>query len=255
MSLHVIETGEVVEEMTRVEAERITSRIADKLDSIADNLEQVLPLIGEALTRKAWEALEYDSPTDYVSDRFATALTRLPRDIRKPIVMELSAAGMSTRAIAPIVGAKSHMTVSNDLNAVGVQKCTPETESSSLTDDPGQVTKLTGANSVTDPGDKVREALANSALPKSENIIGMDGKEYKRPEPKPGPGPSEPKRPPLPEQIFNAIYDLGKVIDRLERLTNDDRFSRAKEQVALKHESDLKRHQDALQSIISKLTS
>lgn len=114
--LHVIETGEVVESMTPVEAERITSRIADKLDAIADNLEQVLPLISEALTRDAWQALGYASPTAYVSERFAGALTRLAPEIRRPVVAELSAAGMSTRAISPVVGV-SQRQVSTDVRS------------------------------------------------------------------------------------------------------------------------------------------
>lgn len=45
MTVVNVETGEVVETLTRVEAERLTARIADKLDGIADNLEQVMPLI------------------------------------------------------------------------------------------------------------------------------------------------------------------------------------------------------------------
>lgn len=102
--LALVATGEVIEAMTRVEAERITARIADKLDTIADHLEQVMPLIGEALTREAWRALGYQTPQAYVEERFKGALTRLPREVRRPVVAELSAAGMSTRAIAPIVG-------------------------------------------------------------------------------------------------------------------------------------------------------
>lgn len=195
MSLHIIETGEVVEPLTKVEAERLTARIADKLDSIADNLEQVLPLIGEALTRQAWSALEYPSPTAYVRERFAGALTRLPYEIRQPVVHQLSAAGMSTRAIAPIVGV-SKSQVANDLDA-GVQKWTPE-----------------------------------PSLPTSERIIGMDGKTYTRPEPQPEPtDPPKQKRRPITDQARDAGWELRRAVERLERIYSDERYMRSKNEI------------------------
>lgn len=96
-----------------------------------------------------------------------------------------------------------------------------------FTDEPGRVQPVTGT------------------------ITGMDGKTYTRPQPK---DPVD-RRPPLPEQIFNAVYDLGKVVDRLERLVEDDRFNRIKEEVASKHESDLNRNIDALHGIINRFSN
>lgn len=58
--------------------------------------------------------------------------------------------GMSTRAIAPIVGA-SQKTVDRDIR--GESFDSPAPESSPLTDEPGQVVKLTGSNSVVNPGE------------------------------------------------------------------------------------------------------
>lgn len=46
-------------------------------------------------------------------------------DDRQELVRVLSAEGMSTRAIAPIVGA-SHMTVANDIVELGVKNFTPD---------------------------------------------------------------------------------------------------------------------------------
>lgn len=241
MSLHVIETGEVVEEMTRVEAERITSRIADKLDSIADNLEQVLPLIGEALTRMAWRALDYASPTAYVSERFAGTLTRLPVEVRRPVVAQLNAAGMSTRAIAPIVGVQ-HSAVAKDLRKQGVSNGhTLEAETERLTDEPGQVIKLTGSNSVVSPGED---------LPKPEKITGMDGKEYKRPEPKPD---NKPRPESITSQFTGAITELNKILDKFYRISENKNFDRNKEQVATLHGSDLNRAISELQTLADAL--
>ena len=52
-----------------------------------------------------------------VQDRFGGALTRLPVDLRRPVVHELASAGMSTRAIAPVVGVSKSL-VAQDLNEV-----------------------------------------------------------------------------------------------------------------------------------------
>lgn len=102
---------------------------------------------------------------------------RLARGERQEMVQMLSAEGMSTRAIAPIVGA-DHVTVSRDL--AGVSNATPAPV---LTDNPGRIVKLTGPNSPT-------------------TTTGMDGKTYTRPAPQPEISepaePSKPKRPPLP---------------------------------------------------------
>ena len=200
-ALSVVETGEVVEAMSTVEAERITARIADKLDAIADNLEQVLPLIGEALTRRAWEVLGYASPTAYVAERFAGALDRLSPEVRRPVVAQLSAAGMSTRAIAPVVGA-AKSSVDRDLQV-----------SRSGTPDPSP------------PGQ----------LPEAPAVVGMDGKTYPRPEAPAladdAPAP-KPKRAPLRKSVDDAAWNLRRATERLARVVADDRFDPQKSEMA-----------------------
>lgn len=108
-----------------------------------------LVLVSQRLNLPQWRALDYASPTAYVSERFAGALTRLPVEVRRPVVAQLSAAGMSTRAIAPIIG-KAQQTVSDDIRASQIQVTgnrSPEHPEAPapLTDEPGQVVKLTGA--------------------------------------------------------------------------------------------------------------
>lgn len=236
--LHIVETGEVIEEMTRVEAERITSRIADKLDSIADDYEQVVPLIGEALTRNAWKSLGYASPTDYVSERFSGSLKRLPLEVRRPVVKELSEAGMSTRTIAPLVG-RSREIVARDIRS-GVNNV--DTSSAPKSD-----AELLAGKPWVPPTEP--ETTTRWGLPKSDKIIGPDGKHYTRPEPK---EPQKPRRNPLPDQFFKAIYDLQKNIERVERLIEDDRFQQNKEQIALRHKSDLLRSAELLEELLHK---
>lgn len=251
MSLQIIETGEVIEPMSKVEAERITARIADKLDGIADNLEQVLDLIGQALTRQAWKPLGYASPTAYVSERFSGALQRLPIETRRSVVGELSAAGMSTRAIAPIVGV-GNKTVARDIAATvspdtvdpdrkvisldGRQRpaTQPKPEPADLdewrgevlhqAEEDGEIVRITGPDSVADPGE---------AFPEQE--------------------PARPRRTPLTDSIFNAVYDLCRRVESVRKLCDDDRFPQNAEKVAQKHLNDLLQCRDLLQQVIDQL--
>lgn len=151
MSLVNTETGELVEAMSETEAKRISQRISLRLDTIADNYDAVLPLIREAIERQAWMALGYRSPGEYAAEEFGGALSRLGAEFRQDVVRELSASGMSTRAIAPVVGV-SHMTVSNDLNS-GVKPFTP-----------------------------AQAPVPSESAPPSP-VTGLDGKTYTRPAP------------------------------------------------------------------------
>ena len=226
-ALSVVETGEVVEAMSTVEAERITARIADKLDAIADNLEQVLPLIGEALTRRAWEVLGYASPTAYVAERFAGALGRLAPEVRRPVVAQLSAAGMSTRAIAPVVGV-SQSSVRDDIQVSRTYSPAP--------------------------------ADVSGALPEAPAVVGMDGKAYPRPEAPaladdaPDPTPArKTKRRPITDVARDAGLDLHKVSGQLERLMADDRFSGNKSEVAAHLRHHLAHATEVLQDLNSRI--
>lgn len=116
--------AELVASLTEDEAERLTLRISLKLGVLADSYESVMPLIREAIDRNAHEVLGYPSVGAYAADRFGDTLTRLGVEMRRDVVKELTAAGMSTRAIAPVVGV-NNATVHRDL-AAGVADATPE---------------------------------------------------------------------------------------------------------------------------------
>ena len=109
--------------LTPTEARQITQQIALLAGSIADGMDRLVVRIREAQTGRAHEALGYRSWTEYVSVEFAGVLPRLQREPRADFVRELAASGMSTRAIAPVVGA-SKSTVADDL--ASVQKWTVE---------------------------------------------------------------------------------------------------------------------------------
>lgn len=121
-------TGEVLD-LDRGAAERRAERITLRLDAIADNYRAVLPMIREAIEKRDDLALGYRSPGDYVSDRFGQSLAGLGIEVRRAVVGELTEAGLSTRAIAPVVGV-SQKTVDRDARQVSHLTHLPQSSSS-----------------------------------------------------------------------------------------------------------------------------
>jgi hypothetical protein len=99
----------------QLRAEDIRSRV----ETIADNFEALPVLIAEAFNDGDWQALGYESWETYVKAEFHTGIIRVNKAIRKAWVKELTAGGMTTREIAPVVNV-DQSTVVRDLQ--------PETE-------------------------------------------------------------------------------------------------------------------------------
>lgn len=198
-ALRVVETGEVIEAMGRDEAQRVTDEIAIHLDSIAEHFETVMPLIREALTREAWKALDYRSVSEYVSIRFASAFARFPRDLRQKVVHELTAAGMSTRAIAPVFDV-SNKTIHQDRQVLPQVTPDPDEETDTTDEWVSATTALAATQTPTPRGDAPThqsrpfpgsdgEAPDQEAAPSPvrPSVIGLDGKRYQRQTPAPTP--------------------------------------------------------------------
>ncbi|KNX38063.1 hypothetical protein [Luteipulveratus halotolerans] len=234
--------------MNKVEAERITNRISLRLDTIADNYTAVMPLIREAIERQAYAALGYASPGAYVSERFGDTLTRLGAPLRREVVRELTEAGLSTRAIAPVVGV-THKTVVKDRQASEVVPEVPPAPQPMVNVETGEVSDdyEPEADYVTDQADlDARPEPTPEPEPEPQRVTGLDGKTYTRPQPKP-------KRKPLPDAFWQASYDLRKVTERIGRLAEDDRFAQNAEKVAAANRSDLLRARDLLNQVIESL--
>lgn len=224
----MVDTREFMGPLDEVAARELTERIRSVTASVKARLEDLAVLIAEARDRQAWMVLGYRSWTDYVAGEFADSPIRLDRDQRQELVGYLAGEGMSTRAIAPVVGATKSQ-VDRDIKA----------------------TVPNGAGDV----------------PPLPPTVGRDGKTYTRPAPQPAPEPSrvdnepdpEPAAPPksnrrpIPDAFFTATYDLTKAVDRLQRLTQDDRWPRNVGQVATKHRTDLSHAVDVLTDILNQL--
>lgn len=67
------------------------------------------------------------------------------------------------------------------------------------------------------------------------------------------PPPPKPRRRPLPDAFFEATFDLGKKVERLERLVDDDRFAVNAERIAERDRARLVAAHTALSQVIDQL--
>jgi hypothetical protein len=255
--------------MTATDAERITTRIGLKLGIIADDYESVMPLLREAIDRKAYDALGYRSHSDYMADRFRDSLAWLPADSRRGVVRELTAAGMSTRGIAPIVGVNQSTVIrdqkSGDASAspkapISLEELIPnpeeradilvmadvtEAEFEAILAEARAEGDLSRANVVR----KIKSVatVTGEVIETPTKVIGLNGKQYSRQPTKPR------RRRPLTDQFAFASSDLGKAVEHIERLVADDRFPRNKDAVA-RDANLMSGYRDRLNAAIDKMT-
>jgi hypothetical protein len=212
------------------EAERLSSRISVRLDTASDNWSGALQLIREAIMGAAYAALGYRSHGDYVADRFGGSLSKLGIELRREVVRELSDAGLSTRAIAPVFGL-SNKTIHQDIHSELLPEVTPEPELEPEFDptpvlpphDDGWIAADPATGEVVEP-DHIT-VTEHTVTEKVKTVTGLDGKTY------PAAAPTAPRRSSLIDDARNAGWQLRKAIERLERIHQDDRFTKNKVEI------------------------
>lgn len=112
---------------TRAAAEALTSQIRHTAREVGAGLARLRQLVEQAREHDVWSVLGYASWTAYLVDVLEPM--RLPRDERREVVGYLTGEGLSTRAIAPIVGA-NQKTVVNDRRALALVEAPGEEVSS-----------------------------------------------------------------------------------------------------------------------------
>lgn len=210
--------------VTTTEAETITAAIKTKLEAIAENVDLVVPLIEKAKTDGVHEVLGFKSWAQYVTFHFNGVLARLNKYERQPIVELLSRTGMSTRAVAAVVGV-SKDTVSRDL--AGVSDETPAVTAL-------VTTGLDGKKYVRD------------GRPTTAGVIAMTEAV-----------PTARRRPrrPYAEDYNVAVFKLQKAIIDLERVHADERFSSYRESLEKDHWasiSDVDERLDVIEADLAK---
>ena len=98
--------------------------LASAAQDINDRIERYAAEAVRLWSRRAWEVLGHKSWAECVEERGAQL--RLPRADRREMVALLADEGMSSRAIAPVVGA-SFKTVARDIESVSTDTDAPRT--------------------------------------------------------------------------------------------------------------------------------
>ncbi len=238
-------------------AERITERLRLQSTIFADSRNKIIELLHEAQDGDAARLLGYKSWTAYISDVFGEQPLRLEKDLRREFVKELSSEGMSTRAIAPIVGV-DHATAVRDLQRGAIAPPVESTSSDYSVSAPDfeDDTKLSPIVSVehhdiVEPVDmgtgEILEDPEPSAEPEPKPVTGLDGKTYQRAV------PSKPRRNPITDQFTHRTVELTRLVDSFTRLIEDDRFDTNKKNIAATNGSDIKRAVDALSKVLDAL--
>jgi len=202
-------------------ARRRQERIRLMASTVREGIDKIGALVDEAKASNDHEALGYASWTAYLADTLGAEPLRLDRNKRREVVALLSGEGMSTRAIAPIVGA-GLATVHRDRVATGVPDGTPVR---GLAPTPAVIEQVADASlsiaRATDdppPFDPITGELLDDE-PEPERTTGLDGKSY------PKPAPTKPRRKPLVDALRPK---LGRIwLDALDvvAFVNDDRFT------------------------------
>jgi len=229
----------------RSDAQRRCQQIHLLLESMTRQKEKVLFLVTEAKEHDDHLALGYPSWPAYVSAEFTAAVTDLTRDDRRWFAFALSQTGLSTRAIAPIVGVDPK-TVRNDLSGgdfsppdlAGESYDSPAAEQEIQLDEqafvehygmrPDIADGLISSGLVTNRKefDEIADKIRDDPAPE-RTVVGLDGKRYAAKKRKA-------MRRPLPTAWQDALYQLGKDVERLERLAADDRFPGHKDDLSVR---------------------
>lgn len=148
---------EVEKPLTKEQALELTEKIQTGLAAFAVLIENVK----EAYTRRVWKPMGYENWFEYLDGEFVGGFPQLDKTERREIVASLREAGMSTRAIAPVVGA-SQRTVSDDTRATE-QNCSVE---------PAKVTSLDGRER---PATRLKKAVVEEV--RVSTVLPPDGSE------------------------------------------------------------------------------
>lgn len=143
--------------ISRDDAERLTERIRDVATSTRSQIDELAALVDEARGGEAHAALGYPSWTAYLVDALGGTLA-LDRGSTRDVVALLAGEGMSSRAIAPIVGV-SHMTVQRISRGTDVP--------------PAPVTGLDGKTYTPPPVDETRQREAAERQARTDLYTGI----------------------------------------------------------------------------------
>jgi hypothetical protein len=226
----------------------------DRAERIRTALSVSWDLIKDAWKAFDWQALGYASWDAYCDGEFGTSRIRLPREERREVVSSMREIGMSTRAIASATG-MSPRTAAREV-AAGVPNGTADTEPVTGTDGKTYTQPERPRATAMSQGDL--DALntppatspaepADTPMPEWENVAQLPPQAVQQMQ------QQKPKRRPLTDEALRAVLDLNRAVDRLRRITEDDRFSENRRRIREQSLSDLQRADNTIHDTITDL--
>lgn len=222
--------------MTSIEISPASAR--ELTDRIKVGVDAIWELIKQAYTSRAWSVLGYSSWDDYCTREFGTSRIRLPREERQEVVASMREIGMSTRAIASATGVSKN-TITADSQREVSQIGTPA---------PAPITGTDGKIYAPQPRPSTQQFASDDQI-----APGMTADQLDELNVKPADEPSAPRRRPITEAFDSATYELKRAVERVARLTEDDRLEKNKDQIAGANLSDLIRVRDSINGVINTL--
>lgn len=180
--------------MSKGEAEKVTMQIRYTLKAAASSFDKALTLMEQAEAGGAWKVLGHASWTAYVAAEFGDILKGITRDDRLTAVVKMRELGMSTRAIGDVVGVDDR-TVRRDL--AGAANAAPA--------------EVTGKDGKTYPPARVLPSGKVDAA-----TVEAIGKAV----------PPVRRRTPFHKSVLAASVDLRRLVGRIRKLSEDDRFQK-----------------------------
>ncbi len=216
------------------DASRRRDRIKLLIGSMTTTTEKLGELLDAARAASDHASLGYASWTAYIAGEFSGSLAGLNLALRREVVGTLTETGMSTRAIAEVTDV-SHSTVVRDHRQV-VHDAPP------APDGPR-------------PASEFKTMVSELGAPSRRRVTGTDGKSYSATAAAPSEPAAPPKRHrrPLPDAYRDAVYDLDKVVQRLARLHQDDRFPTNRQAVRESNRGRLSSSSGELRDLITDL--
>lgn len=208
--------AEVVDLLDEAAAKKLDTRIRLTAGTVRENFAKLQDYVHEAKTGEIHQALGFKSWTAYLSDALGAQPLMVDREQRRELVEYLSSEGMSTRAIASATGS-SRETVRRQV--AGDPNVSPENRESPTTGLDGK--------SYAPKQRPEANPVADDRFISSDELDELNAP--------PAPVPTTEKRRPLPDSYGEVVRALTKDVERLARLTADDRFDRNREGLFLRN--------------------
>lgn len=204
--------SDLVMSMTAAEARTLTDQAKQRVDHASALAEAAVGLVEQVIASGGHTALGYDTPGQYLRAEFDVAALQFTPDERREMALMLVRNGVSKRGTAELLGVDDK-TVRKDLSNADQSALPDRVETSD-----GRTFPFSRPAPAAEEENFWDEAGADEVV--AAELVD----EPARPE------PPKAKRRPFPEAFTDASQDLARIAERLDRLRDDDRFTRNRPQ-------------------------